>query len=196
MARAGARIVVVRHGQTEWSKSGQHTSTTDLPLLEEGVAQARGLAARLAGHPFALVLSSPRQRALQTAEAAGYGAKIEVTDDLVELAYGSYEGKTSAEIRATRPGWDLFRDGTPDGETVGSAGARCDRIIERALAADGDVAVFAHGHILRILAARWVEEAASFGARFALDTASIGDLGIEHGRRVVWTWNDTSHHPR
>ena len=147
MARAGARIVVVRHGQTEWSKSGQHTSTTDLPLLEEGVAQARGLAQRLAGHAFALVLSSPRRRALQTAELAGLGSTIEVTEDLAELAYGSYEGKTSAQIRETRQGWDLFRDGTPDGETVGAAGARCDRVIKRALAASSDVAVFAHGAV-------------------------------------------------
>jgi probable phosphoglycerate mutase len=181
------RIVLVRHGQTEWSASGRHTSTTDLPLTEEGRRAARALARSLAGRDFALVLTSPRRRARETCELAGL--MCEVDEDLAELDYGEYEGLTTKEIRAGRPGWSLWTDGAPGGETAEQVGARADRVIARALAAGGDVALFAHGHVLRVLAARWIELEARFGARFALDTASVSELGFERETRVVWKWN-------
>jgi probable phosphoglycerate mutase len=181
------RIVLVRHGQTEWSASGRHTSTTDLPLTEEGRRAARALS--LADRDFALVLTSPRRRARETCELAGLTG--EVDDDLAEFDYGDYEGLTTAEIRAKRPGWSLWTDGAPGGETAEQVGARVDRVIARALAAGGDVALFAHGHVLRVLAARWLELAPSLGARFALDTAAVSELGFERETRVVWKWNVT-----
>ena len=184
-------IVLARHGETEWSASGKHTSTTDLPLTGHGQAAARALGQRLAGRTFALVLASPLQRAVETARLAGFDPEIE--PDLTELAYGPYEGRTTAEIREERPGWSVWED--PGGETLAHAAERADRVIARALAAGGDVALFAHGHILRILGARWMGLGPEGGAALALGTASLCILGFERDRRVLWLWNDTSHVP-
>ena len=178
------RVLLVRHGATEWSASGQHTSRTDIPLTEAGREAARGLSL---GREFALVLSSPLRRARETAELAGFAPEIE--PDLTEIDYGDYEGRTTPEIREERPGWTLWRDGSPGGETLAQAGERADRVIARVLAADGDVAVFAHGHILRVLAARWIGLPPERGASFALDTASISELGFEWENRVIARWN-------
>ena len=179
------RIVLIRHGETEWSASGKHTSVTDLPLTERGREAARAIAARLAGREFALVLSSPRARARDTAALAGFQA--EVDPDLAELAYGPYEGRTTKEIRAEQPDWSVWND--PGGETLADAGARADRVLARCLAAGGDVALFAHGHILRIIAARWLELPPERGASFALDTATLSELGFERENRVLARWN-------
>jgi broad specificity phosphatase PhoE len=186
-----ARLVLIRHGETEWSASGKHTSVTDVPLLESGRRDALLLRERLAGRGFALVLSSPRARARDTAALAGL--EPEVDDDLVEFDYGSYEGRTTPEIREERPGWSVWKDGAPGGETAVDVGARADRVIERTLAAGGDVAVFAHGHFLRVLGARWIGLPAVYGGHLALETGSVCELGFERERRVVWLWNDTSH---
>ena len=185
------RIVLVRHGATEWSASGKHTSTTDVPLTEDGRRAAQRLGERLHGREFALVLASPRSRARETAALAGLRPTVE--PDLAEFAYGDYEGRTTPEIRAERPDWWLWRDGAPGGETPAQVGARADRVIERALAAGGDVALFAHGHILRALAARWLELPPERGGSLALETASLSELGFEREARVLWLWNDTSH---
>jgi broad specificity phosphatase PhoE len=185
------RIVLVRHGQTEWSKSGQHTGVTDIPLTDAGREAAKRVGARLAGREFALVLASPRQRAQETARIAGYAPEVDA--DLAEFDYGDYEGKTTKEIRETRPDWFLWRDGAPGGETAEQVGARVDRLLERVAAADGDVALFAHGHILRAVGARWIALDAAYGGRLALDTASLSELGYEREVRVIWLWNDTSH---
>jgi broad specificity phosphatase PhoE len=195
MARNGPAVLLVRHGETEWSRSGQHTSRTDLPLLEEGRPGAEALGRRLASRSFALILSSPMTRARETARLAGLDGAAEVVDDLRELGYGSYEGRTTAEIRVERPGWDLWRDGAPGGEPLAEAAARVDRVIARVEAAGGDVALFAHGHILRILGARWLGLPPEAAGALALSTASLCDLGYERERRVIWLWNDTSHNP-
>jgi broad specificity phosphatase PhoE len=195
MARTGPAVLLVRHGETEWSRSGQHTSRTDLPLLDEGRARAEALARRLAGRRFALVLSSPMTRALETARLAGLTDELEITEDLHELGYGEYEGLTTAGIRVERPGWDLRTDGSPGGEPLADAAARADRIIERAENAGGDVALFGHGHFLRIVGARWLGLPPETAASLALSTAALCDLGYERERRVVWLWNDTSHAP-
>ena len=181
------KIVLVRHGDTEWSANGKHTSTTDLRLTERGRAAARALAERLAGRDFALVLCSPRARARETAELAGF--QPETDPDLAEIAYGDYEGLTTKDIRVDRPGWTVWRDGSPGGETLAQAGERADRVLARALAADGDVALFAHGHILRVLGARWIELPPEHGANLALDTASLSELGFERETRVIGAWN-------
>ncbi len=181
------KIVLVRHGQTEWSVSGQHTSRTDIPLTEPGRKAARALRDRLAGRAFVLVLASPRARALETARLAGFDPEID--PDLVEVDYGDYEGRTTPEIREQHPGWTLWADGSPGGESLEHAGERVDRVIARAVAADGDVAVFAHGHILRVLGARWVGLPAERGASLALDTAALCELGFEREERVISAWN-------
>jgi len=181
-------IVVARHGETEWSASGKHTSRTDVPLTERGRAAAAELLPRLAGRDFALVLASPRARSHTTAVLAGF-PDPEVDPDLVEIDYGDYEGLTTPEIRERRPGWSVWTHDAPGGESLEHAGARVDRVIARALAADGDTLLFAHGHILRILAARWVELPPARGASFALDTGALGELGFERERRVVQRWN-------
>jgi len=186
-----ARLVLIRHGETEWSASGKHTSVTDVPLLESGRRDAERLRERLAGRELALVLSSPRARARETAELAGL--RFEIDEDLVEFDYGEYEGRTTPEIREQRPGWSVWADGAPGGETAEQVGVRADRVIERALAAGGDVALFAHGHLLRVLAARWIELPATYGAHLALDTGSVSELGFERERRAIWLWNNTSH---
>src|SRR3954452_5634549 len=162
--RSGPSILLVRHGETEWSRSGQHTGVTDLPLTEAGGRAARAGGERLRGREFALVLTSPLSRARRTCELAGLGERAETVDDLHEIDYGDYEGLTTPQIREQRPGWDLWRDGSPGGETVAQAGERADRVVARLADAEGDVAVFAHGHILRVLAARWIELPAEAGA--------------------------------
>jgi broad specificity phosphatase PhoE len=189
----GPSVYLIRHGETEWSASGRHTSVTDVPLTDAGRVAAQGLRDRLAGLPFALVLTSPRTRARETAALAGLGDRAEIDEDLAEVAYGDYEGRTTPEIRAGRPGWSVWDDDLPGGEALEHAGARADRVIERALAAGGDVAVFAHGHLLRILGARWAGLAPRAGGSLALSTGSLCRLGFERERRVIWLWNDTSH---
>ena len=177
-------ITLVRHGETEWSASGKHTSHTDLELTERGTAAARAL--QLGS--FALVLASPRRRASETARLAGYEPEIE--PDLVELDYGPYEGRTTKEIREQQPGWSVWND--PGGETLAEAGARADRVLARCEQVDGDVALFAHGHILRILGARWLELGPEHGANFKLATASLSELGYEREIRALDYWNSAS----
>ena len=186
-------IVLVRHGPTEWSVAGRHTGSTDLPLTEDGRTAAASLRERLAGYDFTLVLSSPLARARETAELAGLGDRAELDDDLREYDYGDYEGRTTADIREDRPDWFLWRDGVPGGETPDQVGERADRVIARALAADGDVALFAHGHILRALGARWIELPAAGAGRLTLGTAAVCELSEDHDRHVIRLWNDTAH---
>jgi broad specificity phosphatase PhoE len=189
----GKSVLLVRHGETEWSASGRHTSRTDVPLTEAGRRNAARLREVLAGYDLALVLTSPRARAHDTAELAGLADRALVDEDLVELDYGDYEGRTTPEIRAERPGWSVWDHETPGGEALAHAAARADRVIERALAADGDVAVFAHGHLLRILGARWIGLPPEAGGSLALSTSAVCRLGFERERRVIWAWNDTCH---
>jgi broad specificity phosphatase PhoE len=191
MPRHDNSVFLVRHGETEWSASGKHTSRTDIELTPEGERAARALGERLAGREFALILTSPLRRARDTADLAGFAGRYEVDEDLREFDYGSYEGLTTPEIREQRPGWYLWADGAPGGETAEQVGARADRVIVRALEAltDGDVAMFAHGHLLRVLGARWIELGAECGGLLALDTAALCELGFERERRVLWLWN-------
>jgi broad specificity phosphatase PhoE len=182
-------LVLVRHGETEWSRDLRHTSHTDIPLTEHGRQEAVVLRDALAERSFARVLSSPLQRALETCRLAGPGDHMEVTDDLVEWDYGEYEGITTAEIRERRPGWNLWRDGCPGGETAADVGRRVDRVIASLAGLDGDAALFAHGHVLRVLTARWLELAPEAGARFKLDTGTLSALGYERETRAVTRWN-------
>jgi probable phosphoglycerate mutase len=185
-----AELWLIRHGETAWSLSGAHTGRTDLPLTAEGETKARGLGVKLAGHHFELVLTSPMQRARRTCELAGFGARAQVEPNLSEWDYGSYEGLSSADIQRTRPGWTIFNDGVPpDGETIDQVASRAQAVITRALTADGDVALFAHGHILRILATCWLGIPPADARLFALSTASISTLGHEHETRVITRWN-------
>ncbi len=193
MGRVG-EIVVVRHGQTEWSRSGQHTGTTDLPLLPEGEEQGRGLAGVLAARDFAEVRVSPRQRAVRTAELAGLPVTA-VDEDLVEMDYGGYEGRTTADIsEELGRTWSVWRDavvpGDSPGETLADVGVRADRVLERVRPrlAEGDVALVAHGHVLRVLTARWLGLEPAAGALFALPAGRIGLLGHEHARPVLNGW--------
>ena len=189
-ASDGQQVWLVRHAETEWSVSKQHTGRTDIPLLDEGRERARELAPLLAEHDFALVLSSPLSRSVETASLAGLGDRAQLRDDLLEWDYGSYEGVTTAAIRKDEPDWYLWRDGAPGGETPSEVAARADRVIEEALSVDGDVALFGHGHILRAVGARWLEEDVSFGGRLALSTGAVCVLGFEREVRVLWGWND------
>ncbi len=186
------QVWLIRHGETEWSKTGQHTGRTDLPLTDGGIAQARMLGEGLAGRQFACVLSSPAQRALETCRLAGYGADVETDNDLMEWNYGDYEGRRTVDIQKERPGWLLWRDGVVGGETAEDVSARAYKVIERALAAGGDVALFSHGHFLRILTACWLTLPAKDGQLFALDTATVSVLGFEHDYRVIKHWNQDS----
>lgn len=179
---------LVRHGPTEWSEAGRHTSTTDLPLLPMGEDAARALGARLAGVDFAEVLTSPRLRARRTAELAGY-PDAEVDDDLVEWAYGDYEGVTTAEIRASVPDWTVWTHPSPGGESAAEVGARLDRVVRRARDAADRTLVFAHGHSLRVLAARWLGLPVVDGRLLRLDTATVSVLGYERETPVVLRWN-------
>lgn len=183
------RIVAVRHGQTAWSLSGQHTSRTDLPLLEAGREQALAMVPALQAQRFATVLCSPLRRAQETCELAGFGDEAEICEDLREWDYGEYEGMTTPEIWRERPDWSLWRDGCPGGENPDQVGGRADRVLARASAADGDVLVFAHGHVLRVIAARWVEQPVAFGARLALGAGALTALGYERQTRVLRRWN-------
>lgn len=189
------RLVVVRHGATEWSRSGRHTGRTELTLLEEGRHQAEELRRRLGGHDFTAVWTSPLSRARQTAEIAGFGARAEVCGDLREWDYGEYEGLTTEEIKAQRPGWSLWRDGAPGGESASEVGARADGVIAAVRQRTGDVLAFAHGHLLRVVGARWVGLAPTAGALFTLAPASISVLGWERETPVVSRWNDVAGGP-
>jgi broad specificity phosphatase PhoE len=184
-----SELWIVRHGETEWSASGRHTSHTDLPLTPAGRDQARGDADTLAGVGFSLVLSSPLLRARETCRLCGFESAAELCEELREWDYGDYEGLTSPQIHEQRPEWSLWRDGCPGGESPQQIGARIDRLLERVAAVDGDVVCFAHGHILRSLTARWCEMDVSAGARFALVTAGIGVLGHEHATAVISRWS-------
>ncbi|BBH70540.1 phosphoglycerate mutase [Actinoplanes sp. OR16] len=184
-----AEIVLIRHGQTEWSANGRHTSYTDLELTAEGERQARAVAGRLAGRSFAAVLSSPRKRALRTAELAGLTV-TEVTEDLAEWNYGEYEGITTKQIHETRPDWSLWTDGGPGGESPEEIGTRIDRVLAKAREFDGDVALVAHGHALRVVGARWIGLPPSAGGLLKLDTGTLSALGFEHGVDPVLNyWN-------
>jgi broad specificity phosphatase PhoE len=183
------QVWLVRHGETAWSRTGQHTGRTDVPLTDLGRRQARSLGARLGRHRFALVLTSPLSRAAETARLAGFAAAAP-TDDLREWDYGAYEGRTSDDIRRDAPGWNLWADGVPGGETVDQVAARVDRVIARCRAVDGDTLLFAHGHVLRVLAARWLGLPPTDGCLFGLSTATVGVLGYEHEWPVVVTWNE------
>jgi len=187
-----AELWLVRHGETTWNLTGQHTGRTDLPLTPRGAAQAKLLARRLAGKVFALVLTSPLLRARETCRLAGRLEEAKVEPDLAEWNYGALEGRTSAEIRAEMPGWTIWTGPWPQGETPDEVGVRADRAIARAIGAGGQVALFAHGHLLRILAARWLGLPAVDGRYFALDPASLSVLGEERGERVVRSWNESS----
>jgi probable phosphoglycerate mutase len=183
-------IVLVRHGETEWSRSGQHTSRTDLPLIEEGRERAQALGPLLARWDFSLVLTSPLLRARETCSLSGFGDRAEICEDLREWDYGDYEGLTTPQIREDRPGWFLWRDGCPGGEQPEQVGARADRVLDRARGADGDVLAFAHGHIFRVLAARWIELPAAGGGRLALRAGAISALGYERDVQVIQLWNE------
>jgi broad specificity phosphatase PhoE len=182
------RLFIVRHGETEWSLSGQHTSQTDLPLTEAGRSAATALRARLEGHRFELVLCSPLRRARETCELAGFGGAAELCPDLVEWNYGRYEGLTTPEIRTQDPDWNLWRDGCPDGESPVEVGARVDRVLVRLAQVGGTGLCFAHGHVLRVLTARWLEMEVSAGARFKLPAAGVGILGYERETSVLESW--------
>jgi broad specificity phosphatase PhoE len=183
-------IVLIRHGQTEWSASGRHTSYTDLELTADGEQQAREAGKRLAGRQFAAVISSPRRRAQHTAELAGLTV-TETTDDLAEWNYGEYEGITTATIHETDPDWWLFSDGAPGGESPEQVGARLDRVLDhaRTFLDAGDVALVGHGHALRVAGARWIGLPPSGGGRLKLGTATLSTLGFEHGREAIDSWN-------
>jgi broad specificity phosphatase PhoE len=182
-------IYVVRHGETEWSASGRHTSRTDVPLTESGRERALELAPELAERSFSLVLTSPLRRARETCELAGFGDVAEVCEDLREWDYGEYEGLTTPEIRSRNPDWVLWRDGCPGGETPDRVGDRAERALERLRGAQGDSLAFAHGHILRVLTARWLAMEVGAGARFALAAGAVGVLGFERETEVLWRWN-------
>jgi probable phosphoglycerate mutase len=197
MAEDLPKIYLIRHGQTAWSQTGQHTGVSDIPLTSQGEENARRLGGRLAKikEPIQLVLTSPVQRARRTAELAGFGNRAEVFPDLIEWNYGKYDGRTTAEIRRERPDWQLFRDGVPEGETLAQVAARADRVIARLRTMGGNALLFSSGHILRILAARWCLCEASAGQRLNLGTASLSALGYEHNLEepVIQLWNDQEH---
>ncbi len=188
-------VYLVRHGETAWSLSGQHTGHTDIPLTENGELEAERLRRPLSRLKLAKVYTSPLRRAVQTCELAGFRTDAEVSHDLIEWNYGDYEGLKTSEIHSRDPGWQIFRDGCPGGETPDQAAARADRFLERILRIDGEVLVFSSGHILRMIAARWLELPAAAGRYFTLKTASISELGYEGATSlpVIRRWNDTNH---
>lgn len=189
-------IYLARHGETAWSRTGQHTGLTDLPLTERGEEEASELGKRLAGVAFAKVLTSPLQRAARTCEIAGFGSVAEKDADLVEWNYGKYEGRRTVEIHAESPDWQLFRDGCPGGETPAEVGARADRVLNRLRATNGNVLLFSSGHFLRVLAARFLGLEPASGKYFTLSTASLSILGYENSssQPVIRLWNETSRH--
>jgi broad specificity phosphatase PhoE len=183
-------LLLARHGETEWSLNGRHTGTTDLPLTENGEQRARNLAPRLAGRTFALVLTSPMQRAVETCRLAGLGDQAEVRGDLHEWDYGDYEGITTAQIHERDPNWVLWRDGCPNGESAADVGARADRLIAEARDATGDVIFFGHGHMLRVVGARWVDLPPEDGGLLGLGTGALCTLGYEHDLPILVHWNE------
>jgi len=185
----GDEVFLIRHGETEWSLSGQHTGVTDLPLTDGGRRAARLLAPLLARTTFAMVLASPLQRARETCRLAGLADRMQVEPDLVEWNYGEYEGLTSEQIDRVAPGWLIFADGCPGGETPDQVGARVDRVIARVRAAEGRVVLFGHGHCLRVLAARWLGLPPTHGRHFLLDTATLNVLGYYRGVAALKHWN-------
>ncbi|GGT91660.1 MULTISPECIES: histidine phosphatase family protein [Streptomyces] len=192
------RILLARHGQTEWSLLGRHTGRTDIPLLDEGRRGAKLLGERLhrapwSGLPDLEIRTSPLARARETCDLAGFGERAREWDTLMEWDYGAYEGLTPAQIQELRPGWLLWRDAVPEGESLAQVSARADEVVEWARSAERDVLVFAHGHILRSLAARWLGEDLSFGARIRLDPTSLSVLGWAYGAPALERWNDTGH---
>ena len=191
-APAQREIYLIRHGETAWSLTGQHTGWTDLPLTEGGEGQARRLKERLGAMTFEHVFSSPLQRARRTAQLAGFGSSVVLDPELVEWNYGQYEGRTSADIRHSRPEWDLFRDGCPGGESVSDVTERVDAIAFRLHMLAGRILIFSSGHILRALAARWLQAPTAFGRGLALDPACVSVLGYDHAEadRVIRLWND------
>lgn len=189
MAERRPEVVLVRHGETEWSRTGRHTGRTDVPLTDAGRRQAELLRASLAGRPFAWVLTSPLSRAADTCRLAGLGAPAEPRDELLEWDYGAYEGLTTPQIREERPDWSLWRDGCPGGERPEEVAARADRVIAELRGLDGDAALFAHGHVLRVLSARWIELGPEWGARLVLTTASVSTLGWERETAAIRLWN-------
>ncbi|HEY8921849.1 MAG TPA: histidine phosphatase family protein [Candidatus Limnocylindria bacterium] len=190
MSEAERQIWLARHGETEWSRDGRHTGLTEIPLTNLGRSQAEALGARLAGHRFSLVLTSPRSRASETARLAGF-ADGEVDPDLAEWDYGDLEGRRSAEIAADHPGWTIWTGPWPGGETIGQVSARADRVLARCLAPDvtGDTLIFGHGHMLRVLAARWLDMPGQSGSLFGLSTATLSVLGWEREHRIIESWN-------
>jgi probable phosphoglycerate mutase len=193
MSDRPARIFLIRHGATEWSVTRRHTGRTDLPLTEEGRDQVNRLAVRLARERFALVLVSPLTRALETAKLAGFADRADVEPDLMEWDYGDYDGLTAEEIREGRPGWTPWNGGFPGGETLEQLGERADRVLARVRDVDGDVALFGHGHMLRIITARWLEKPPIDGSRYYLATGSVSILGWERGLSVIDRWNEACH---
>jgi len=189
------RIYLARHGETAWSVSGQHTGRTDLPLTAQGEQNARRLGEGLAGLRPARVITSPLERARRTCELAGFGSVANIDPDLVEWDYGAYEGKTPAEIRRERPGWEIFRDGCPGGESLAQVAARADRVVVRLRAIGADVLVFSSGHLLRVLAARWLGLDGALGRYFFLETAALSILGYHRDltEPVIRLWNDCRH---
>ena len=190
---SATRVFLIRHGETERSITRRHTGRTDIPLTEDGRRQAKRVGARLAGERFALVLASPLQRALETARLAGFGDSAAIEPDLVEWDYGAYDNMTAVEIRRDRPGWTPWEDGFPGGETLEDLEARAERVLARIRPVEGDVALFAHGHILRVVTARWLEQPAVMAARYYLSTATVSVLGWERETSVIERWNDGSH---
>jgi broad specificity phosphatase PhoE len=184
-----AEILLVRHGQTEWSREGRHTGRTDVPLTAEGRSQAERLGEELAGREFALVLTSPLTRAAETCRLAGLRERAQARDDLLEWDYGDYEGLTTSQVRGERPDWVLWRDGCPGGESAAQVGARADRVVAELHAAGGDAVLVAHGHLLRVLAARWLGLEPGRGALLHLDTGSLSALGWEREQTVITLWN-------
>ncbi len=189
------QIWLVRHGETAWATTGRHTGRTDIPLTEAGVLQGKALGPRLADHPFALVLASPLKRAAETCRLAGYGERAEFSDELLEWDYGLYEGRTTPDIRTEKPGWSIWTDDPPGGESLAQVARRADMVIARVAALDGDSLIFAHAHMLRVFAARWLGLAPDAGRLLALNTASLSILGHEHENRVIIIWNNLCHLP-
>ena len=189
MGATDLELWLIRHGETEWSLSGAHTSRTDIPLTERGKERARKIQEYFQGKTFSMVLTSPMQRARETCSIAGYGDVAQVDSDLCEWNYGVYEGRTTKDIQKEIPGWSVWTNPIIDGETIDQVAARANRVIARAAAKGGSVALFAHAHILRILAACWIESPPVMGSRLALGTGSVSTLGFEHQIRVISMWN-------
>lgn len=185
-----AELLLVRHGQTDWSRDHRHTGRTDVPLTPDGERQATELGRALAGRGFDRVLTSPLSRAAETCRLAGFGDRAELRDELVEWDYGDYEGLTTASIREQRPDWSLWRDGCPGGESAADVGARVDRVVAELRDLDEDAILFAHGHVLRVLTARWLGLGPEGGALFALDTGALSALGWEREQAVIRLWNE------